>query len=114
MASLTLIWAFMPMTPHVFVGMGLIYSFEVGLAYAAFTGFVLDAIGGGAAATKYNIFASLSNTPIAYMGVVLAWVVEHYDAKSMLLTETITGLAGILVLGALASVLLRKTRAVAA
>jgi hypothetical protein len=31
---------------------------------------IVDAIGLGAAATKYNVFASLSNMPIAYMTLV--------------------------------------------
>lgn len=112
MAGITLLWAFLPMNTQVFIGMGLTYSFAVGLAYAAFTGFVLEAMGGGAAATKYNIFASLSNTPIAYMGVVLAAVVEQYDARTMLLAETGTGIAGILVLAVVASLLLRPKTAV--
>ena len=45
----------------------LLYAFIQGFNYASFSAVVLEAIGRGAAATKYNIFASLSNLPIAYM-----------------------------------------------
>ena len=41
------------------------YQFAIGMCYAAFTAFVLDIIGKGAAATKYNLLASLANIPIA-------------------------------------------------
>ena len=51
----------------------LIYAFITGLAYASFSAVVLEAIGGGAAATKYSMFASLSNAPIAYMTLVIGW-----------------------------------------
>ena len=45
----------------------LLYAVITGLTYAGFSAFVLEAMGTGAAATKYNVFASLSNTPIWYM-----------------------------------------------
>ena len=43
------------------------YAFIQGLCYAGFSAVVLEAIGLGAAATKYTLFASLSNMPIMYM-----------------------------------------------
>ena len=46
------------------------YAFITGLTYAGFTAFVLEAMGLGAAATKYSLFASLSNFPIMYMTTV--------------------------------------------
>lgn len=94
-----------PMTPASFVGWGLFYSFCVGLAYAAFTGFVLEVIGSTAAATKYNSFAALSNTPITYMGLVLAAAAERWGAAGMLWTEAGAGLLGLVLLGLAASVL---------
>ena len=42
-----------------------VYAFVTGLTYAGFTAFVLEAMGMGAAATKFSLYASLSNTPIA-------------------------------------------------
>ena len=55
----------------------LVYAFIQGLTYAGFTAVVLEAIGLGAAATKYNVFASLSNMPIAYMTVIDGWAHER-------------------------------------
>jgi hypothetical protein len=80
MALVALAMALAPLTPAVFIAGGLSYAFVTGLAYAAFTGLVLQTISGGGAATKYNIFAALSNTPIAYMGLVLAFVVTLLGA----------------------------------
>lgn len=45
----------------------------------------IPAIGTGAVATKYSIFASLSNTPIAYMGIagVLVFLLISVASKSL-------------------------------
>src|SRR5262249_8069009 len=84
--------------PATFVVGGLAYSWVAGMAFAAFTGFVLEVIGAGAAATKYNIFAALSNAPITYMGLVLAWSVAWFKPGGMLLTEAGGELAGVAIL----------------
>jgi hypothetical protein len=107
MGAVALAMASSPLTPAFFVGWGLFYSFCVGLAYAAFTGFVLGVIGKSAAATKYNIFAALSNTPILYMGLVLAWASTKWGAVGMLRVEALAGVVGIAALG-LAAVVLRE------
>jgi hypothetical protein len=54
--------------PMDYVVWSMIYALGVGLAYAAFTALVLDAMGPGSGATKYNIFASLSNFPMWWLG----------------------------------------------
>lgn len=95
MAVVTAAMAFSPMTVAMFVTYNIAYAFVTGLCYAAFSGFVLDAIGAGHAATKYNGFASLSNAPIWYTGLVLAFAETRGGAKGMLLTETLMGVAGI-------------------
>lgn len=95
MAGVALAMASVPATPTVFVVGGLAYAAVTGLAYAAFTGLVLQTIGGGAAATKYNVFASLSNTPITYMGLALASAVTAWGPSGMLVTEAAAGLAGL-------------------
>lgn len=95
MAAVALAMAAAPATPTTFVVGGLTYAAVTGLAYAAFTGLVLETIGTGAAATKYNVFASLSNTPIAYMGVLLAAVVTTYGPTAMFVAEALAGFAGI-------------------
>lgn len=76
----------------------LVYSFATGVAYACFTGFVLEIIGTGAAATKYNAFASLSNIPIWYMTLVLGWTSEEHGVIKMLFMDAGSEIAGILVL----------------
>lgn len=98
MAAVAAGMALSPFVPSLYVAYILAYAFVTGLCYAAFTGFVLDAIGKGAAATKYNAFASLSNTPITYMGLVLAWAFTHWQARGMLLTEAGAGVLGVGVL----------------
>jgi MFS family permease len=59
--------ALLARTETMYVVLTSIYAFGSGLAFAAFSAFVLEAIGKGAAATKYNALASLSNIPIYYM-----------------------------------------------
>ena len=102
MAAVTAAMAFLPATPFVYIAGNLAYSFANGLCYAAFTGFVLDAIGAGVAATKYNGYASLSNTPIWYMGLFLAAVQTSLGPRNMLLSESACGVVGILIFAAVA------------
>lgn len=79
---------------YVFV---LAYGFIVGLCYAAFTAVTLEAIGTGAVATKYSIFASLSNTPIAYMIVFNGYSYNRWGSNEGLYTDAAMGVAGVLV-----------------
>jgi len=104
MAAVALAMAGLPATPLVYVVGCMTYWFTTGLTYAAFTGFVLEAIGAGNAATKYNGFASLSNTPIWYMGLVLAAVVTHAGPVTMLVAEAAFAVVGVLVFIAAANV----------
>ena len=103
MAAVAAGMALAPFVPAMYVVFIMAYAFVTGLAYAAFTGFVLDAIGKGAAATKYNAFASLSNAPITYMGLVLAWAFTHWGAAGLLFTEAAAGVLGLIVFGAVAA-----------
>jgi len=83
-----------------------LYWFITGLTYAAFSAVVLEAIGLGAAATKYNVFASLSNMPIAYMTLVDGWAHTRWGATAMLEAEAAICLTAIVVFiaaGALAN-----------
>jgi hypothetical protein len=89
------------------------YQFGSGLAYGAFTGFVLEAIGRGAAATKYNVLASLSNIPIWYMTRVDGWSSERWNAGIMLLVDAAAEIIGVVLFLAAAYLLLRSTRKVA-
>ncbi|MFO0755762.1 MAG: MFS transporter [Byssovorax sp.] len=104
MAAVTAAMAYSPFTVTSYIGFNLAYAFTTGLCYAAFSSFVLEAIGKGHAATKYNGFASLSNTPIWYMGLLLAQAQTHFGSKGMLLTESGMGVVGILVFMAVAAI----------
>ena len=79
--------ALSPRTEFVYIAYVMLYAFISGLTYAAFSAVVLEAIGHGAAATKYNVFASLSNMPIAYMTLVEGWAHTRWGASTMLWTE---------------------------
>ena len=98
-----------PATVAMYVVWTMTYSFLVGLAYAAFTAVVLNAIGSGSAATKYSLFASLSNFPIWWLGLLLGRVADLNGANAMLLTEAGLGVLGV-VLFAAASSAVGRTR----
>ncbi len=88
----------------------LAYQFGSGLAYGAFTGFVLEAIGRGAVATKYNALASLSNIPIYYMTRVDGWASERWSAGVMLLVDAASEVGGALLFLFIAWLLLGRRR----
>ena len=102
MAGCAVAMAFAPRTESMYIVFTLIYAFIQGLTYAAFTAVVLEAMGLGAAATKYNLFASLSNMPIAYMTLIDGWAHERWGAAGMLNIEAAFGVVGILVFLAIA------------
>jgi MFS family permease len=87
--------ALAPRVESTYVIFTLAYAVMTGLTYAGFSAFVLEAMGKGAAATKYNVFASLSNTPIAYMTSIDGWSHTRYGPSGMLFTEALFGLAGL-------------------
>jgi PAT family beta-lactamase induction signal transducer AmpG len=64
-------------TEAMYIVSTLVYGLITGLTYAGFTSVTLEAIGLGAAATKYTTFASLSNFPIGYMTFLDGWVQTH-------------------------------------
>ena len=86
--------ALSPQTQQMFILWTSLYAFSSGLAYTGFSAFVLEAIGKGAAATKYNVFASLSNAPIYYMIYIDEWSHGKWGAFGMLSTESIMALLG--------------------
>jgi MFS family permease len=95
--------ALAPRTESMYVVFTLVYSLITGLTYAAFSAVVLEAIGRGAAATKYNVFASLSNIPIAYVTVVDGWAHTRWNEGAMLYVEAAIGVAAMLLFAAVAA-----------
>src|SRR5690349_7130954 len=82
-------------TEAMFIVFTLLYAFVQGLNYASFSAVVLEAIGRGAAATKYNIYASLSNMPIAYMTIVDGKAYDRWHANGLLAADALTGLVAV-------------------
>jgi PAT family beta-lactamase induction signal transducer AmpG len=103
--------AFAPRTESMYIVFTLIYAFIQGLTYAGFTAVVLEAMGLGAAATKYNAFASLSNMPIAYMTVIDGWAYERWSAAGLLNIEAAIGVLGIVVFLVVAMAMARRPSA---
>jgi MFS transporter, PAT family, beta-lactamase induction signal transducer AmpG len=90
----------MALAPHTewsFVFFASAYNFAVGMAYAGFSGLVLEVIGKGAAATKYTLMASLSNIPIGYVTWIDGLSYDRWGPAPMLYVEALIGVAGVLV-----------------
>lgn len=93
-AACAIAMALLPRTEACFVMLTTAYAFIAGLTYAGFTAFVLEVIGKGAAATKYSVYASLSNMPIWYMTNIDGWAHDRWDSSGMLFTEAVLCCAG--------------------
>lgn len=99
MALCAVAMAYSPYTERMFIFWTSVYAFILGLCYAGFSAFVLEAIGKGAAGTKYTIFAGLSNVPIWYMTKIEGWV---FDSKGKV--EALHGPTGMLNIEAICAV----------
>jgi len=111
--SLAVVAVAMYLGPRNETGYGILtlsYQFASGVAYGAFTGFVLEAIGRGAAATKYNALASLSNIPIWYMTQVDGWASERWSPGAMLLVDAASEIVGVVIFLGAAYLLLGRIR----
>ena len=86
--------AFSPHTETMFIVWTSFYAISSGLTYAGFSAFTLEAIGKGAAATKYNVFASLSNLPIYLMIYIDEWAHGKWRAFGMLNAEAVLAFTG--------------------
>jgi MFS transporter, PAT family, beta-lactamase induction signal transducer AmpG len=88
--------ALAPRTESMYIAFSMVYAFITGLTYAGFSAVVFEAIGLGAAATKYTLFASLSNFPIGYMTLVDGWALTRWGSAGMLHIEAAICVAGLL------------------
>jgi len=89
--------ALAPHTVGMFAAFTLLYSVLNGMGYAAFSAVVLETIGASAAATQYNVYASLSNMPILYMGLAEGWAYTRFGASPMLYLEAAVAAVAIIV-----------------
>jgi MFS family permease len=85
-----------PRTTTQFVLWTTVYAFISGLTYAGFSALVLEAIGRTTAATKYNLLASLSNMPIAWVTLVDGHANDRWGSSGMLFTEAAVASTAIL------------------
>jgi PAT family beta-lactamase induction signal transducer AmpG len=83
-----------PRTPETFALFALAYAATTSLAFAAYAALTLETIGAGAAATKFNLMASVANTPLLYVNAIEGPVQTKYGSTAMLLTEAALGVAG--------------------
>jgi PAT family beta-lactamase induction signal transducer AmpG len=77
----------------------LLYSFTSGVCYAGFSAVTLEAIGAGAAATKYNVFACLANMPTAYMTAIEGWSRTHHGVNAFLYIDFAAPIVAALIYG---------------
>jgi len=103
-AAAVALMALAPRTPAMFITFVLLYSALTGACYTAYSAVVLEAIGQGAAATKFNFMASVSNMPI---GIFIALEGQWHDkggASLMLYGEGAAALASVAFFGLVAAV----------
>jgi MFS family permease len=82
-------------TPLSFLVYSGVYNLVVGFCYGAYSAVTLEAIGQGAAGTKFNLISSLSNAPILLVTLVDGWAETHLGAVGMLYVEAAMGLTGV-------------------
>jgi len=81
--------AYCPHTEIMYIIWTSLYAFTIGLTYAAFAAVVFEAIGRGAAGTKFTVYGSLGNAPIYYMTIIEGWAQTKFGSNGMLNTEAI-------------------------
>jgi MFS family permease len=81
--------AYSPKTELMYIIWTSVYSITLGFSYAGFTAIVLEAIGKGAAVTKYNIYVALANSPIYLMIYIEGWVHTRWGSTGMLNIEAL-------------------------
>lgn len=86
-AASAVVMALTPHTPATFLVFATCYNLIIGCCYGAFSALTLEAIGHGAAATKYNLIASAANIPIMVMTLVNGQAQTRWGSSGMLLTE---------------------------
>ena len=106
-AIVTLIMAFMPYQPYVYIVGVLMYAFALGLVNAAFSSVILYAIGEKNASTKYALLSSLGNVPVWYMTIFDGWAHDKHNSKYMLVAEAVVGIIFVFI----CTVVLRQMRA---
>jgi len=89
--------ALTPRTPLSFLVWACIYNATTGFCYGAYSAVTLEAVGKGAAGTKFNLISSISNAPILFVTLVDGWAETQFGASGMLYVEATMGVAGVLI-----------------
>jgi MFS family permease len=90
---------FLPRTPLCWTAVSLAYAAVGAACFGAFMAVVLEVIGEGAAATKFNLMASISNAPAALMPVVEGFLHDRGGSNLMFWGESVLSLAAALLFG---------------
>jgi MFS transporter, PAT family, beta-lactamase induction signal transducer AmpG len=96
-AVATVAMALSPRTQTMFVVYVLLYAFLLGFCYAGYAAVVLEVIGKGAAATKYNVMGGISNLPIIYAAFVDGWAHDKWGSNGFLYADALLGVVGVIV-----------------
>ncbi len=112
-ALCVVVMALAPHTASMFAGFILLYAVLNGMGYASFSAVVLEVIGASTAATQYNVYASLSNMPILYVGLAEGWTYTRFGASAMLYLEAALAIAAIAVFASASAVTSRSKTALA-
>ncbi len=97
-----------PHSESSFVIFTTLYALTTGLCYTGYAAVVLEAIGKGAAATKYSLLASLANMPLSWMTLVAGYSQTHWGNNGMLQSEAAIGAAALAVFALAAKVAQRR------
>lgn len=98
-APLLVVTAFLPRTPDVWMVASLAYAALVAACYSAYSAVVLEVIGRGAAATKFNLMASVANVPITIMPLIDGTLHDKYGSNAMFYGEAALSVAAALLFG---------------
>jgi MFS transporter, PAT family, beta-lactamase induction signal transducer AmpG len=91
--------AYLPRTAAVWVGASVLYQALVAACYAAYSAVVLEVIGRGAAATKFNLMASVANVPVTVMPLVDGVLHDRYGTNAMFYGEAALSVAAAVIFG---------------
>jgi MFS transporter, PAT family, beta-lactamase induction signal transducer AmpG len=91
--------AHLPRTPEVWIGASVLYNALLGACYAAYSAVVLEVIGRGAAATKFNLMASVANVPVTFMPVVDGVLHDRHGTNAMFYGEAALSVAAAVLFG---------------
>ena len=91
--------AHLPRSPAVWIGASVLYNALVAACYSAYSAVVLEVIGRGAAATKFNLMASVANVPVTFMPIVDGTLHDRHGTNAMFYGEAVLSVAAAVIFG---------------